>query len=441
MLTLVATLLLSKAAFGRHLYALGTSATVAEFSGVPTARTTVLTYVISGLTAALAGMLLTGYSGQAYLGMGDAYLFTSIAAVAIGGASILGGSGHYLGTVAGALVLTILTGLLPALNLSSGALLIVYGAVILITVSIGSEMFAGIGGRLRKTRARRRPRMVEITCVVDARAELGEGTLWDPKAGVLWWIDIWQKHIHRYDPATGKDEIFEAPEYLGCLGLREKGGLVLTMASGFYFFDPATGVFEPIVDPEAHMPQTRFNDGKPDRQGRFWSGTMFEVPGKPIEFVGALYRMDADLSVHKMIDGVGCCNGLAFSPDSRTMYFSDSHSGRVDAYDFDPATGDIENRRTFIDMTVTGGVADGATVDAEGCYWVTIPVTSKVCRYDPDGRADADRGAADRPADLLRVRRQGSRHPLRHVRRAEAPGRAFRRTEESGRTVSPSMSA
>jgi ribose transport system permease protein len=148
-LTVAATLLLSKAAFGRHLYALGTNATVAEFSGVPTARTTILTYVISGLTAAFAGMLLTGYSGQAYLGMGDAYLFTSIAAVAIGGASILGGSGHYLGTVAGAMVLTILTGLLPALNLSSGALLVVYGAVILITVSIGSETFAGFGAKIR----------------------------------------------------------------------------------------------------------------------------------------------------------------------------------------------------------------------------------------------------------------------------------------------------
>jgi ribose transport system permease protein len=146
-LTVLATILLSKAAFGRHLYALGTSAAVAEFSGVPTARTTVLTYVISGLSAALAGMLLTGYSGQAYLGMGDPYLFTSIAAVAIGGASILGGSGHYLGTVAGAMVLTILTGLLPALNLSSGALLVVYGAVILVTVSLGSEAFAGLFGR------------------------------------------------------------------------------------------------------------------------------------------------------------------------------------------------------------------------------------------------------------------------------------------------------
>jgi sugar lactone lactonase YvrE len=202
---------------------------------------------------------------------------------------------------------------------------------------------------------------------------------------VLWWIDIWKKLIHRYDPSTGKDEVFETPEYLGCLGLREKGGLVLTMADGFHFFDPATGKFEAIVDPEAHMPKTRFNDGKPDRQGRFWSGSMFEAPGQ-LEFIGALYRLDADLSVHKMIDGIGCSNGLAWSPDSKTMYFSDSHAGAVWAYDFDPATGDIENRRTFIDMTVTGGVADGATVDAEGCYWVTIPVTSKVCRYDPDGR-------------------------------------------------------
>ena len=109
-------------------------------------RTTILAYTLSGFTAALAGMLLTGYTAQAYLGMGDPYLFTSIAAVAIGGASILGGSGHYIGTIAGAFVLTILTGLLPALNLSNGALLIVYGAVILITVSLASEAFSDLAG-------------------------------------------------------------------------------------------------------------------------------------------------------------------------------------------------------------------------------------------------------------------------------------------------------
>lgn len=151
-LAVIAWVLLSKAAFGRYLYALGTSRTVAEYSGVPTLRTIIVSYVISGAAAALGGMLLTGYSGQAYLGMGDPYLFTSIAAVAIGGASILGGSGHYIGTIAGALVLTILGGLLPALNLSSGALLIVYGAVILLTVAIGSETF----GELRMLLVRRR---------------------------------------------------------------------------------------------------------------------------------------------------------------------------------------------------------------------------------------------------------------------------------------------
>ncbi len=134
-----ATILLSRTAFGRYLYALGTNATVAEYSGVPTLRTVVLSYTLSGFTAALVGMLLTGYSGQAYLGMGDPYLFTSIAAVAIGGTSIMGGSGHYLGTIAGALLLTILTALLPALNLSNGALQIVYGIVILVTVSMASE--------------------------------------------------------------------------------------------------------------------------------------------------------------------------------------------------------------------------------------------------------------------------------------------------------------
>jgi L-arabinonolactonase len=127
--------------------------------------------------------------------------------------------------------------------------------------------------------------MVEITCVVDAGAELGEGTLWDPVGGVLWWIDIWGRLIHRYTPATGQDETFAAPEDLGCLGLRAKGGLVVTMVSGFHFFDPTTGAFTWIADPEAELSTTRFNDGKPDRQGRFWSGTMFDVPGQPVEHV------------------------------------------------------------------------------------------------------------------------------------------------------------
>jgi ribose transport system permease protein len=134
-LALAATLVLTWTAFGRHLYALGTNRTVAQFSGIAISRVTVFTYVVCGMTSALAGIVLTGYVGQAYLGMGDPYLFSSVAAVAIGGASILGGSGHYLGTVAGALILTVLAGLLPILNLDPAALQIIYGVVILVTVA------------------------------------------------------------------------------------------------------------------------------------------------------------------------------------------------------------------------------------------------------------------------------------------------------------------
>jgi ribose transport system permease protein len=139
-----------RTAFGRYLYAVGSSRTVAALSGVPIVRTTITAYALSGTTAALAGILLCGYSRQAYLGMGDPYLFTSIAAVAIGGASILGGTGSYLGTIAGALVLTILTGVLPIFRLDIGALRIIYGLVILVTVTISAPA-------LRELRSRRRP--------------------------------------------------------------------------------------------------------------------------------------------------------------------------------------------------------------------------------------------------------------------------------------------
>ena len=142
-LAALATLVLTWTAFGRYLHALGTSRTVALFSGIAAQRVTIATYVICGLTSAFAGILLTGYSGQAYLGMGDPFLFSSVAAVAIGGASILGGSGHYLGTVAGALILTLLASLLPILDLDPAALQVIYGVVILLTVALATVRFRG----------------------------------------------------------------------------------------------------------------------------------------------------------------------------------------------------------------------------------------------------------------------------------------------------------
>lgn len=139
----VAWLLLSRMTFGRKLYAVGTGATVARLSGVRVDRVLVGTYVVSAVSAAVAGLLLVGYVGQAYLGMGDVYLFSSVAAVVIGGASILGGSGHYMGTIAGALILTILTSLLPILNLNPAALQVIYGLVILATVGLASVRIGG----------------------------------------------------------------------------------------------------------------------------------------------------------------------------------------------------------------------------------------------------------------------------------------------------------
>jgi sugar lactone lactonase YvrE len=228
--------------------------------------------------------------------------------------------------------------------------------------------------------------MTEIRCVFEAGALLGEGTYWDIAAQRLWWIDIYAKEIHCFDPKNGKDEVFEASEYLGCLAVRQSGGLVLSMANGFHFFDPVTRLFTSITDMEVHLPDTRFNDGKTDRQGRFWSGSMFEAPGKPPAKIGALYRLDPDLSCHRVVEGIGCSNGLAWSPDSRTMYFTDSHGPIVWTFDFDPITGDAENRRVFCDLSFIDGIVDGATVDADGCYWLTVPFKGKVMRYDPQGR-------------------------------------------------------
>lgn len=228
--------------------------------------------------------------------------------------------------------------------------------------------------------------MIEIECVVDSASELGEATYWDPAAGVLWWIDIYGPTIHRYDPATGSDRTWQAPEFLGTLSVRGKGGLVVSMASGFHFFDPDSGAFTAIADPEADIADTRFNDGKTDRRGRFWSGTMFEAPGKAPAKIGSLWRLDADLSVHRMVENFGCANGLAWSPDDRTMYFTDSHTPVVWAFDFDADSGAVANRRDFIDLSWMDGVVDGATVDADGCYWLTVPFKGKVMRYDPAGK-------------------------------------------------------
>jgi sugar lactone lactonase YvrE len=225
--------------------------------------------------------------------------------------------------------------------------------------------------------------MDEVACVLDARSTLGEGALWDARSAVLYWVDIKKREIHRFDPASGEDAVWATPEDIGSLAVRSAGGLVVAMTSGFHLFDFATGGFEALADPEPDRPENRFNDGKPDRRGRFWAGTMHDPETTAS---GALYRLDPDHRWHRMVEGVTVSNGLAWSPAGDVMYYACSSARTVWAYESDPETGALGERRVFTDTSPLGGAPDGATVDAEGCYWLTLPGAWKLARYDPAGR-------------------------------------------------------
>jgi sugar lactone lactonase YvrE len=227
--------------------------------------------------------------------------------------------------------------------------------------------------------------MSAIECVLPAAALLGEGALWDPAAGVLWWVDIKGRQIHRFDPASGTNVNWPTPHDIGSLALRASGGLVVAMRHGFHAFDPPGGTFTTIVEPEADQPENRFNDGKPDRQGRFWAGSLHDPETRP---TGGLYRLDPDLSCQRLVDGIVASNALAFGADSEVLYYGDSQRRVVWAWDFDRDDGAIHHRRVFLELAAGEGAPDGAAVDSAGGYWLTQPDGWCICRYDPSGRRD-----------------------------------------------------
>ena len=231
---------------------------------------------------------------------------------------------------------------------------------------------------------------VEVHRIVAGAARLGEGPVWDARAGVLWWVDIAGGAIHRHDPSGG-DRVLELGEPVGCVAPRGGGGLVAALKSGLAFVDFDTGAVEHVHHPEADRPDNRFNDGTTDRQGRFWAGTMRDGPGAgPGEGPGgAFYRMEGRAVTHWR-GGIHTTNGLAFSPDGRRMYFSDSHPSvrTIWRCDYDPATGTPGEASVFLDTTGRPGRPDGGTVDADGCYWSAAIEGWQVIRVTPDGRVD-----------------------------------------------------
>lgn len=231
--------------------------------------------------------------------------------------------------------------------------------------------------------------MTDVDCVLDAKAEIGEGPVWSVAEQRLYWVDIDAGVLHRFDPASGKDETWQLPEAIGCVALRRGTGLVVALRRGFAFFDPGSGALERLVDPEPDKPDNRFNDGTVDPAGRFWAGTMRSKPGDPAPD-GALYRLDTDRHCKMVADGFWTINGLAFSPDGRTQYLSDSNPRvrTIWACDYDVEAGVATNRRVFATTHDLAGRPDGGAVDADGCYWMAGVGGWQLVRFTPAGKVD-----------------------------------------------------
>lgn len=231
---------------------------------------------------------------------------------------------------------------------------------------------------------------VRIECVLECENHLGEGPVWDVEEGRLYWVDgtgrrVGKPSIWRLDPASGRTEHWSLDRDVGAMALRRSGGAVLALDDGFYFFDFDTGRLDLIALVDADQPRTRLNDGKCDRRGRFFAGGMDDK--EELKICG-LWRLDPDLTVTKVDDGIICSNGPCWSPDDRTFYFADSFQGEFWAYDYDIARGTLSNKRTFASFAADGGVADGSTVDAEGCMWNAQIISGDLVRYAPDGTVE-----------------------------------------------------
>jgi sugar lactone lactonase YvrE len=228
----------------------------------------------------------------------------------------------------------------------------------------------------------------EVKRVLDIKAGLGEGALWSVEEQALFWVDIHKKTLNRFDPAAGSNHAWTLPATPGCFAFRDGGGVIVATDRGYYGLDFASGAVDFLLAPPFDPAIFRFNDGKTDRQGRFWVGTV--MAHRFDEASGKYFRYKNGVAVEGL-SGITVANGTAFSPDGRTMYRAESMARTIYALDYDPATGVASNQRVFATMPDELGIPDGATVDAEGYYWSAAPFgekTGHVVRFAPDGTLD-----------------------------------------------------
>lgn len=228
---------------------------------------------------------------------------------------------------------------------------------------------------------------MQIDIIHDARAETGESPVWCTRRQVLFWVDIGPGVLHCHDPARNLNRQWQFDQPLGCLALTTGDDLVLALRDGLFRFVPDSGELTAIAAPESHLPLNRPNDGATSRDGRFFFGTMQIQPGGRPH--GTLYRLDSDGHVTTLLDGLHVPNGLAISPDNRTLYLSDSWRDvrQIWAFDLDD-NGAISDRRLFFDTAGRPGRPDGACVDSEGGYWTAGIEGGQLLRLSPDGTVD-----------------------------------------------------
>ena len=233
---------------------------------------------------------------------------------------------------------------------------------------------------------------MQAQLIVDARNAVGECPVWVPEENALYWVDIPAGGLQRWSAQTGHVDAWKTPEMLACIARHPDGGWVAGMETGFFHLHAhSDGSLDsaPLACVDHARPDMRLNDGRCDRQGRFWAGSMVLNMGANAAN-GKLYRYSAGQHgpLDAQLGGLIVPNGLGFSPDGRTMYLSDSHPlvQRIWAFDYDIDSGTPSNRRVFVDMNHFDGRPDGAAVDAEGCYWICANDAGLIHRFTPDGR-------------------------------------------------------
>jgi sugar lactone lactonase YvrE len=217
---------------------------------------------------------------------------------------------------------------------------------------------------------------------LEARAELGEGPVWDDEAAELVWVDIMAGRVNRFRPSDGHVSSLAVGQPVGSVALRREGGLVLALRDGFALLEPGAAAVRMVAPVEVDAAGNRMNDGKCDPAGRFWAGTM-SLDEQPMR--GALYRLGTDLVAARVLDRVTVSNGIDWSPDGRRMYYVDSGLPEVDALDFDVSSGIPTARRSLISLRHGDGKPDGLAVDEEGHIWLCLWDGWQVRRYAPDG--------------------------------------------------------